>query len=473
MLRAASLAVLLCASVAAPAATPLTPRTLRLDYVHTGTVQDEHFALDGLVLEGPWPGRLDRRLDDSGLGAVRFEVLDRQGRTLDSRAFATLFDEWATTAEARAQARSFHESVRFPLPDGPVEVVLERRGPHGEWRPVWRVSVDPRDPAIERASPARSPRVVPLLESGAPADKLDLAILGDGYTAEELPKLERDARRLSDALLSHEPYRSRRGDLNIWLVATPADESGVSRPSDGVYRRSPLRVAYDAFGMERYVLSFDNKRVREAAAAAPYEALVLLVNERKYGGGGIFGLYATVAADNAYAPYILVHELGHHLAGLADEYYLSSVAYEPAAGERREPWAPNVTADSQATRWRELIASDTPLPTSWPKAEYETLVSEMQARRKALREARRPEDEMEALFREEQRRTRELLSRAPWAGRAGAFEGAMYEARGYYRPAVDCLMFSRNDVGFCPVCQRAITRVLDLYTRPAAQPPGP
>ena len=54
-----------------------------------------------------------------------------------------------------------------------------------------------------------------------------------------------------------------------------------------------------------------------------------------------------------------------------------------------------------------------------------------------------------------------LLGADPYAGRVGAFEGASYESKGLYRPTVDCLMFSRNQVGFCPVCRRAIERAID------------
>jgi hypothetical protein len=233
-----------------------------------------------------------------------------------------------------------------------------------------------------------------------------------------------------------------------------------------VHRRSPLRATYDAFGSERYVLAFDNKRLREAAAAAPYEFVEIVVNDRKYGGGGILNLYATVSADNASTPYVFVHEFGHHFAGLADEYYTSDVAYE-TGGERLEPWEPNVTADPRAAKWADLVAAGTPLPTPWPKGEFERRQSDVQARRKALRAARAPEEQVEALFREERDFSTRLLGGHAQAGRVGAFEGAMYEAKGYYRPQSDCTMFTRDEVGFCAVCRRAIERVIDLYAPPA------
>jgi hypothetical protein len=277
-----------------------------------------------------------------------------------------------------------------------------------------------------------------------------------------MEKWHRDAKRLTETLFAAAPIKERRKDFNVWAVDTPAAESGAARPSDGIYRQSPVRAAYDAFGSERYVLTFDNKRLREIAAAAPYEFIEIVVNDRKYGGGGIFNLYATVAADNAFTPYVFVHEFGHHFAGLADEYYTSDVAYGPA-GERPEPWEPNVTADPFAAKWKPLLTAGIPLPTSWPKQEFEQMQADVQKRRRAIRAAGRPEQEMEALFREEAERDTHLLGSGPHAGKVGAFEGAMYEARGYYRPQQDCIMFTRDEVGFCAVCRRAIGRVIDLY----------
>jgi hypothetical protein len=81
-----------------------------------------------------------------------------------------------------------------------------------------------------------------------------------------------------------------------------------------------------------------------------------------------------------------------------------------------------------------------------------------------MRAEKRPEEEMEALFREEQTKMDALLGKGPYAKTVGAFEGAMYEARGYYRPEANCIMFTRH-TEFCRVCRRAIERVIDLYAR--------
>jgi len=448
------------------AALAADPRTLRVDYYHGGNATEEQLSLDGIVLEGPWPGRLDRAIDDTNLGKYYFEVLDRRtNRLLYSRGFASIFGEWRETPEAKDVRRQFHESLRFPAPSAPVQVVVKRRDARNAFQEMWSLIVDPADPAIDRSGPPASVKVWSVMQNGEPRDKVDLLLMGDGYTAAEMEKWHTDARRMCDLLFAASPFKERRNDFNVWAVDTPSAESGVSRSSDSVYRRSPLRAAYDAFGSERYVLTFDNKRLREAASAAPYEFIEIVVNDRKYGGGGIFNLYATVAADNAFTPYVFVHEFGHHFAGLADEYYTSDVAYE-ATTERPEPWEPNVTADPHAAKWSSLVAPGTPVPTPWSKDAFEAQQKEIQARRRQIRAAHRPEGEMEALFREEREKDTALLASPPYGRAVGAFEGAMYEARGYYRPQADCIMFTRDEVGFCAVCRRAIERIIDLYSRP-------
>jgi IgA Peptidase M64/Peptidase M64 N-terminus len=463
------LAMLLALSAAVPApppgpsAAPL--RTLRVDYVHSGKAGEERFALDGVALEGPWPGPPDRLLDQSGLGKYRFEVKGEGGRVLFSRAFASIYGEWEGTAEAKTVPRAFHESVRFPAPVSPVQVVISGRADGGLFKELWAVPVDPASPLVDRAPSPAAGRVWAVVENGPPADKVDLLLLGDGYTPADLDKWHRDAQRMAELLFAVSPFKEHRADFNVWAIDTPSELTGVSRPSDGVYRHTPIGATYDAFGSERYVLTFENKRMREIAAAAPYEFVEIVVNDRKYGGGGIHNLYATVAADSAWAPYLFVHEFGHHFAGLADEYYTSPTSYEPSVG-RPEPWEPNATADARAGKWRDLVAQGIALPTPWAKAAFEAAQRDFQARRRAIRAEKQPEEVMDALFREERDWTTRRL--APFAGKVGAFEGAMYEATGYYRPQADCIMFTRDEVGFCAVCRRAIERVIAMYARPPA-----
>jgi hypothetical protein len=441
------------------------PRTFRVDYFHTGTDSTESFALDRLVLEPlPWPGRPGAEVDETNLGKFLFEVRDRAtNRLLYSRGFASIYGEWETTDEARRAHRTFSESLRFPAPDGPVQVVVKRRGPDLAFREVWSLVVDPRDPTVDDA-PAPSPGpALALQRSGDPAEKLDLLLVGDGYTAAECAAFEADARRLLSALFAQEPFRSRRGDVNAWGLCPPSERSGVSRPSTGQHRRSRVGATYDAFGSERYLLSFENRSLRDLAAHAPYDALVILANQETYGGGGIFNLYATVAARSRWAEYVFVHELGHSLAALADEYFTSDTAYLPVQG-RPEPWEPNVTADPKASKWADLLTPGVKLPTPWPREAFTARAREFQAKRKAIRARNGPEAELDALFLAQRAEEAALLG--PLGGTVGAFEGANYQPSGFYRPQADCVMFTRDPVPFCAACRRGLERVLDLYAGP-------
>ena len=457
--------VLLFAAVAV-AATP----AMRLDYYHTGDATSEVFSVDRVVIEPlPWSGPPSQAIDSSNLGKYLFEVRDAKTKQLlYSRGFASIYGEWETTDEAKTVKRTFQESLRFPAPTAPVSIVLKKRDAKNVFQDVWTTTIDPADQFVDRSKPVAPAPLITIQKTGEPEDRVDFLILGDGYTAAEAKKFEADARRLTDTLFATSPFKENRRSFNVWALCPPAAESGISRPSTGIYRDSPLGATYDAFGSERYVLTFDNRALRRTAQFAPYEFIEVLVNGRTYGGGGIFNLYSTVASDNAFANYVFVHEFGHHFAGLADEYYTSSVAYTPSA-DRVEPWEPNVTAllDVSTLKWRNLVspsANVTPIPTPWNKEAFENYSREIQRRRVQLRKDKRPEEEMEALFREELAHEEKMFAVEKYFGQVGAFEGAMYEARGYYRPEIDCIMFSRTD-HFCKVCRAAIERIIKMYSR--------
>ena len=443
-------------------------QTMRVDYYHTGDASQEVFSVDRVVIEPlPWPGDPAQAIDSSNLGKYLFEVRDAKTKQLlYSRGFASIYGEWETTDEAKTIKRTFQESLRFPAPAAPVTVVLKKRDAKNVFQDIWTTTIDPADQFVDRSKQTAPAPVITIQKTGEPEARVDFLILGDGYTAAEAKKFEADARRLTETLFATSPFKENRKSFNVWAMAPPAAESGISRPSTGIYRDSPIGATYDAFGSERYVLTFDNRALRKAAQFAPYEFIEVLVNNRTYGGGGIFNLYSTVAADNAFANYVFVHEFGHHFAALADEYYTSSVAYAPAT-DRVEPWEPNVTAllDVSALKWRHLT-NVTPIPTPWNKEAFEAYSREIQKRRAQLRKDKRPEEEMEALFREELEHEKEMFAAEKHFGQVGAFEGAMYEARGYYRPEIDCIMFSRTD-HFCKVCREAIERVIKMYSRPS------
>jgi hypothetical protein len=449
------------------AALPAQPAaTVRVDYYHSGNADMEMFSLHQVVIEPlAWPGNPARAIDTVQRGHFMFQVEDADsGAVLYSRGFSSIFQEWQSTGEARRMNRTFHESVRFPKPQKPVLLRILKRDDKQEFQSAWTIDIDPDDMLVVRAHPPAPANLQEFHVSGAPADKVDVVILGDGYDANEADKFTADAQRLSAALFSYSPFKERADEFNVWGINPAAAKSGVNRPSNGTFRHSPSGTSYDAFRAERYILAFDNLGMRRILQHAPYEFIVVLGNSETYGGGGIYGLQSTVAADSDWSEYLFVHEFGHHFAALADEYYTSDAVYEETV-DRLEPWEPNVTAlhDAAGLKWQHLVAAGTAIPTEWPKAAFEEFQRENQANRARLRAENRPESEMNQLFRQEQEWVRKLFAQYPETNTViGAFEGANYAAKGYYRSEMNCIMFTRDTV-FCKVCSDAVEDIIDLY----------
>ena len=447
-----------------------TTDTMRVDYFHTGGPKaGETFALDRVVNDGAWAGSRTTLVDETNLGVYHFEVSDTaSGTVLYSRGFSSIYGEWETTDESKKVHRTFHESLRFPWPRTPVTVTVRKRQKDNRFGTVWTTEVDPASALVNRA-PLRdhAGKVWTVFENGPPSQKVDILVISEGYTAKEMPKFHADVKRLLDALYAEEPFKSRRGDFNVRALDLPSAQSGINRPNAGVFKRTRISAEFNIFGSERYVLTLDNRSLRDAASAAPYEFIEILANERTYGGGGVFNDHATATVDSAFSDYVFVHEFGHHFAALADEYYTSDVAYETGVTDRPEPWEPNVTAlkNPATLKWRDLVTPGTPLPTPWEKGAFEKYSAGIQARRREIRKRNAPEEEMDALFREQQNFEEKFLQAMQYGQAVGAFEGASYEAKGLYRPQADCIMFSRNHVGFCRVCRRGISRIIDLYSR--------
>ena len=444
-------------------------KTMRVDYFHSGGLGTEMIALDRVVSDGRWAGSRTRLVDGLNLGKYLFEVVDRRtNHVLYSRGFASIYGEWETTSQSRQVFRTFHESLRFPWPKQPVQVVLNVRDRENSFREIWSTVIEPTSRFVNPADRVPMGDVWPIVKNGPPASKVDLLVIGEGYTKDQMPKFHADAARLVRALFDEEPFARRRSDFNVWALDLPSPQSGVTRPRALEFRHTPLSAEYNIFDSERYLLTYDNRALRDAASAAPYEFLEILVNEEQYGGGGIFNFQATVAADTGFAEYVFVHEFGHHFAGLADEYYTADVAYETGAAYHPEPWEPNATAlhDPDTLKWGDLVEDGTPLPTPWDKRAFEAESTSAQGERREKRAQGVRETEIDQLFTEQMDRETALLQSMEYAGTVGAFEGASYEATGLYRPEVACIMFTRNPVGFCRVCQRAINRVIDLYAKP-------
>jgi len=449
--------------------TYFTDRTLRVDYYHTGTKGSESFSLDQSIDDGPWPGSTVNLVDTLNLGEYLFRVYDlATGQLIFSRGYSTMFNEWQTTEEAgRGVYRTFSESARLPFPRRPIQLTISKRDRRMVFHELFSTTLDPSDPTEVRKEKKTSPyKVGKLQENGPPAKKVDIVILGDGYAKSDLEKFRADAKRFNDAMFSTSPFKGRKNDFNVWTVELESGESGIDIPDKDVWKNNALGTKYNTFGSARYVLTTDNKALRDAAAAAPYDFICILINDSRYGGGGIYNLYATTYTGETtkgqewQMEYVYVHEFGHSFGGLGDEYYASSVAYDEFYPQGVEPWEPNLTVllDKKNVKWKSLLTAGVEVPTPWEKAEYDSLEAE---RGKLDRLAPDYYAKREPLY----KRAMEILKTSKQAGKVGVFEGAGYASKGIYRPAVDCRMFTLSLIDFDPVCSAGIEKVVDFYSR--------
>jgi len=401
-----------------------TTAGLRIDLYHSGHAGREIYSLDAVHAQPFWAGNPGTLVDTLNLGGCLLRVFDLSTNAMIyTRGYSTVFDEWKTTSESlEGFNRTFHESVVIPFPKRPVQVRIESRDRKNVFTPVFDLVIDPADYHIRTERRYAGFRAAELIEGGEPAKKVDIVVLGDGYDRDEMHKLRADAERLVGALFDTEPFKSRKRDFNVRLIESVSDESGVSEPREGRYRSTILGCSFNTFDISRYMLTFSNKVMREIAAAAPYDIVVIIANTKRYGGGGIFNQYSVGCSDNEFSRYVFTHEFAHAFAGLGDEYFSSEVAYNDLYPKGMEPWEPNITAllDTARVKWGDLIPKGTPIPT--------------------------PAD-------------------STYAGVVGCFEGAGYSAKGLFRPCRDCIMFSKKVGPFCPVCRRAIERIIDSYTK--------
>ncbi|NRA94749.1 MAG: peptidase M64 [Planctomycetes bacterium] len=416
-----------------------TGGTLRIDLLHRGNASGASFSVARTVAEVGWSGPRHAGLDPLGLGDARYRIVDpASSNDLYGRGYATVFLEWITTAEGKGAPRMFEESVRIPEPRRPVDLVLDvREG--AVWREVFRARVDPGALSVDRSGPRKVGRVRAVGSSGDPKGRLDILLLGDGYRVGEQAKFDAVCAEARGWLLAVEPFKSRADGINFWSLHVPSPRSGISDfAEEDAVRDNVFGSHYHAFGLPRYVITYEDRRLRDAAAQVPYDAVIILLNEERYGGGGIYNLWSTCAAHNGLAPYLLVHEFGHNLAALADEYYTSAVAYEDVHPPEVEPWEPNITAlhDPAKLKWKDLVKRRIPIPTPWSQDEYDAADGRTRPR---------------------------LLAIERYRGKVGAFEGGGYRAKGIYRPEINCIMFSRGAPTFCAVCKRHLARVIDSY----------
>ena len=460
-------------------------QTLRVDYCHAGNAAEELITLDNLYRQGRWAGNPHQTIDPFPYGPYIVKVYDAaEKKLIFSRGFASYFDEFRTTASAlQGIKRTFAESVLIPFPKVRILLMIEgrdrRAGNRG--RLIFQREIDPQRDLIRTEPLDREVKIIEVQHSGDPQRKIDLTFIAEGYSVVEEDKFRRDLERMGGLFFGQEPFRSHKERFNINGLFKPSPDSGCDEPGLGIFKRTAVDASFDSLGLDRYVLTEADRKLQDIAAAVPSDFLVIMVNHGRYGGGGIYRQFCAFTVDSGVADYLLLHEFGHAFAGLADEYYTSSVTYNDFYPAGIEPLEPNITAllDAPAgLKWRDLASPGIPLPTPWLKAEYEKREQEYQQQRRqleerisALKKQGGAVEEIERLQKQAERMTREQPARVAnfWRknkywGKVGAFEGAGYSTKGLYRPMLDCLMFSRGFKPYCAVCEQALMRAIRFYS---------
>lgn len=397
--------------------------TLRLDYIFSGNIHSQHIALDELKLSPRWYGKRQNLADVPVEGNGQIIVRKHNTQEVIYRnSFCTLFQEWLSYPEAPTSTRSFENVFLIPMPRDTADVTVRLTDSRREVMAELTHTVVPSDILIRQIGSTRRTPYVTLQTADDTLRSIKITFVAEGYKADEMDTFLSDARTATDAIFSHEPFRSSSRRFSVYAVMPPSVDSGTSEPGKGVWLDTPLRSNFNTFYSDRYLTTLHLKDLHDILAGIPYEHIIVLVNTSSYGGGGILNSYNLSMTHHPSFRPVVVHEFGHSFAGLADEY-----AYEeesiPMYPHDVEPWEQNITTlvDFKG-KWENLIAEGTPVPTP-------------------------PSDKPAAT-----------------AARVGLFEGAGYSLHGVYRGAQDCRMRSNTHPEFCPVCRQAIQRVIDFYT---------
>ncbi len=402
--------------------TYFTDASLRVDYVLTGNHDETTFSLNELIREPYWSGSKTNLIDTLQFGNYIVKVYEAgTDKLLFSKGYQNLYGEWTTTPEALNLTKSFDESVIVPFPKVEIDIVLSYRNWEGELKEGMRLTVSPDDYFIRNYDNLNLPVYDAWIGNKDFTKAVDIVILPEGYTQAEMGKFVKDCDFFVKSLFSYAPYDRYRESFNVRGVMAPSAESGCTMPGDHIYKNTAMRFSFWTFDSERYCMSTDNRDIRDLAGQVPYDQIYVLVNTEKYGGGGIYNFYCSSASSNSFSSDVIIHEFGHGFAGLADEYYTDETGYDHMYNLDIEPWEPNLTTLKDfSNKWGDMMDEDTPIPTRRMRQHERTI---------------------------------------------GVYEGGGYEAKGMYSPYMDCLMKTFKGHEFCPVCQRAIERMILYYSK--------
>lgn len=396
-------------------------KVLRFDFMLAGNSQKTLVYPVGMKEEPFWAGSKTNLINPFNSGNFKYELFDSTGNTLIySKAFCTLFQEWQTTPEAKTTDRSYYEVATMPYPKGKVRFILSKRERNGLFSKLYETVINPSDYFIRKENPVKV-ATTKIYDGGDPHTAVDLAFIAEGYTAGEMGKFRDDVKKMADYLFIEAPFSDYKNKINIWAVEAISQDSGTDIPGENIYVNTALNSSFYTFDIDRYLTTQDIKSVNDYAAAVPHDNIIVLINSNRYGGGGVYNYYSGTTTGHLLSPKVFIHEFGHGFAGLADEYYSSSVAYDEFYPLNVEPWEPNITTMVNFnSKWKKLIGSNIPQPTP-AEEKYKDIT--------------------------------------------GLFEGGGYSAKGIYRSEMECRMKSNGPKGYCTVCRNAVKEMIELYIK--------
>lgn len=379
-------------------------RTLRVNYTFSGNSKESHIYLDDLNVIDGWAGRRVNMKDLYLEGNGQITMTDEAtGDTLYRNAFSTLFQEWQNTEEATKVDRSFENVYLLPMPTAKAVVEVKLTDNYNKVVATLRHTVDPEDILIRRIG-QNPPKWKYLHQGGSPEQCIDVVIVPEGYTADEMDLFYKDAGIAVNSLLSHEPFKTMQNRFNILAVELASKDGAVSVPLQGLWTETALSSHFSTFYSDRYLTTLRLRQLHDKLAGVPYEHIIILANTDVYGGGGIFNSYTLTTAHHAQFAPVVVHEFGHSFGGLADEYFYDD-QYEQYYNSETEPWEPNITTKVDFdSKWKDKVPG------------------------------------------------------------AGLYEGGGYMSKGVWRGFFDCRMKTNSYPEFCKVCQRSLEQIIRFYT---------
>ncbi len=394
--------------------------SLRVDYSHAGNKDSATVFFENLKKETFWSASKKNLIDPFNYGEYLIFVYDSASQKLIySHGYSTLFWEWRTTAEAKVLKRSAYQTVHIPFPKKTIYLEIKERDKSQKLSTIFKLYVNPTNYFISKELPPKY-EVKKIVNNGDHNKKVDLLILPDGYTQQEMQKFRKDAEKFANYILNAQPFKENKQKFNVWAIEIPSEETGTDIPGENLWKKTAFNSTFYTFDSERYLTTFDMKRLNDIAALVPHDQIILLVNHNKYGGGGVYNHFCITSTDNEKSDFIVLHEFGHSFASLADEYYTSSTSYEEYYDLKAEPYEPNITTlINFEIKWKAMLAKNVAIPTI-PTTENKEEV--------------------------------------------GVFEGGGYVAKGVYRPRQECTMKSARYDYFCPVCKQAIIKMIEYYT---------